>query len=354
VSELPIVDAHQHFWDLERNYLPWLCDEPMIPFRYGDYSALRRSYLPRDYFRDAAGYDVVKTVYVETEWDPQDFVGETRWLQEIIAETGFPHAIVAGARLDAPDVEAVLAGHAAWPRVRGVRHKPRAAPAPEHVQIGARGSMADPAWRRGYALLAKYGLSFDLQTPWWHLSEAAQLARDFPETQIILNHTGLPADRSAAGLAGWRRAMETLAAVPNVALKISGLGQPGEPGRLRATARLCAMRSVFSGSTGACSRAIFRSIACAPTSTRFSPALRGSRATSPRPSSAGFSTATRSGHIASIHEGLHRWASSKRGQPLLRDGNRLKPIEHGGSRTTHGRDGKATSFVGDSDRIAQS
>ena len=31
--ELPIVDAHQHFWDLERNYLPWLCDAEAIPFR---------------------------------------------------------------------------------------------------------------------------------------------------------------------------------------------------------------------------------------------------------------------------------------------------------------------------------
>ena len=229
MSELPIVDAHQHFWDLERNYLPWLCDEPMIPFRYGDYSALRRNYLPRDYFRDAAGHDVVKTVYVETEWDPQDLVGETRWLQEIIAETGFPHAIVAGARLDAPDVEAVLAGHAAFPRVRGVRHKPRAAPSPAEVQIGAPGSMGDPAWRRGYALLDQYRLSFDLQTPWWHLAEAAMLARDFPQTQIILNHTGLPADRSGQGLAGWRQAMQTLASQPNVAVKISGLGQPGQP-----------------------------------------------------------------------------------------------------------------------------
>jgi predicted TIM-barrel fold metal-dependent hydrolase len=229
LSDLPIVDAHQHFWDLERNYLPWLCDEPMIPFRYGDYSALRRSYLPRDYFRDAAGYDVVKTVYVETEWDPQDFVGETRWLQEIIAATGFPHGIVAGARLDHPEVEAVLAGHAAFPRVRGIRHKPRAARSPAEVRIGARGSMDDPAWRRGYALLEKYGLSFDLQTPWWHLAEAAQLARDFPMTQIILNHTGLPADRSAEGLAGWRRAIQTLASEPNVTVKISGLGQVGRP-----------------------------------------------------------------------------------------------------------------------------
>ena len=229
MTGLPIVDAHQHFWDLERNYLPWLCDEPMIPFRYGDYSALRRSYRPQDYLRDAAGHNVVKTVYVETEWDPQDFVGETRWLQEIIAATGFPHAIVAGARLDDPEVEAVLAGHAALPRVRGIRHKPRAAPSPAEVRIGAPGSMGDPAWRRGYALLDRYRLSFDLQTPWWHLAEAAELARDFPDTRIILNHTGLPADRSAEGLAGWRKAMETLAEEPNVAVKISGLGQPGQP-----------------------------------------------------------------------------------------------------------------------------
>jgi predicted TIM-barrel fold metal-dependent hydrolase len=229
MTDLPIIDAHQHFWDLERNYLPWLCDEETVPFRYGDYAALRRSYLPKDYFRDARGHDVVRTVYVETEWDPRDPVGETRWLQEIIAETGFPHAIVAGARLDHPEVERVLAGHAAFPRVRGIRHKPRAAARPAEVQIGAPGSMGDPAWRQGYALLERYGLTFDLQTPWWHLPEAAQLARDVPNTPIILNHTGLPADRSADGLAGWREAMATLAALPNVALKISGLGQPGQP-----------------------------------------------------------------------------------------------------------------------------
>jgi predicted TIM-barrel fold metal-dependent hydrolase len=229
MTGLPIVDAHQHFWDLERNYLPWLCDEPMIPFRYGDYRALRRSYLPEDYLRDAAGHNVVKTVHVETEWDPRDPVGETRWLQEIIAESGLPHAIVAAARLDAPEVDSVLAGHATFARVRGIRHKPRAAAAPAEVRIGAPGSMGDSAWRRGYALLGKYELSFDLQTPWWHLAEAAELARDFPATQIILNHTGLPADRSAEGLAGWRQAMRTLAAEPNVAVKISGLGQPGRP-----------------------------------------------------------------------------------------------------------------------------
>jgi predicted TIM-barrel fold metal-dependent hydrolase len=60
------------------------------------------------------------------------------------------------------------------------------------------------------------------------LSEAARLAADFPATQIILNHAGLPADRSAEGLAGWRAAMATLARQPNVAVKISGIGQRGK------------------------------------------------------------------------------------------------------------------------------
>ena len=229
MTELPIVDAHQHFWDLGRNYLPWLCDQPPIAFRYGDYRALRRNYLPADYFRDAAGHDVVKTVYVETEWDPRDPVGESRWLQEIVENSGFPHGIVAGARLDDPAVETVLAGHAEFPRVRGIRHKPRAAGSPDRVEKNAPGSMGDPAWRRGFALLERYGLSFDLQTPWWHLDEAAALARDFPKTRIILNHTGLPADRSAEALAGWRRALARLAACVNAAVKISGLGQPGRP-----------------------------------------------------------------------------------------------------------------------------
>ncbi len=225
----PIVDAHQHFWDLELNYLPWLCDEPAIPFRYGDYSALRKSYLPADYLRDSAGHNIVKTVHVETEWDPVDPVGETRWLQTVINSSGFPHAIVAQARLDRDDVEAVLAGHAAFAQVRGIRHKPREAGTPDQVEPGAPGSMGDPSWRRGYAMLARHGLSFDLQTPCWHLAEAAELARDFPNTQIILNHTGLPSDRSEQGLAGWREAMRTLAREPNVACKISGLGQPGRP-----------------------------------------------------------------------------------------------------------------------------
>lgn len=228
-ASLDIVDAHQHFWDLERNYHPWLCDPEPIPFRYGDYSRLRRSYMPPDYRRDTAGFAVVKTVHIEAEWDPKTPVAETRWLERVAAEHGLPSACVAQAWLDRADAEEVLAVQAARPLVRGIRHKPRSAASAGEARRGEPGSMDCERWRRGYALLGRHGLSFDLQTPWWHLAAAADLARDFPRTQIVINHTALPSDRSPEGLAGWRDGLERAAACPNVALKISGLGRQGQP-----------------------------------------------------------------------------------------------------------------------------
>ena len=228
-ADLPIVDAHQHFWDLEKNYYPWLCDPEPIPFRYGDYSALKRTYLPPDYRRDIGPNRVVGTVHMEAEWDRADPVAETRWLKGVAAAHGLPSALIGHAEPDRADIADVLAGHARSPLMRGIRHKPAAAARPRDAVRGARGSMDDPRWRAGYALLERHGFSYDLQTPWWHLDAAAELAADFPATTVIVNHTGLPADRSAEALAGWRAALETVAARPNVALKISGLGLPGRP-----------------------------------------------------------------------------------------------------------------------------
>ncbi|BBK29503.1 putative TIM-barrel fold metal-dependent hydrolase [Stella humosa] len=221
-----IVDAHHHFWDAERNYHPWLRDQPPIPFRYGDYSGLRRVYLAPDLLADAAAYDVVGTVYVETEWDPRDPVGEMDYVARLRRESGLPSVAVAQAWLDREDAPALLERLAGFDFVRSVRHKPRANPAPGD---GRPGGMADPAWRAGFAELARNGLRFDLQTPWWHLHEAVDLARAFPDTTIILNHTGLPADRSAQGIADWRAAMAGVAACDNVMVKISGVGVRGQP-----------------------------------------------------------------------------------------------------------------------------
>ncbi len=228
-DSLPIVDAHAHFWDLDAHNYPWLRDPDPIPFRYDDYSAIRHNYLPEDYRRDTRDFTVAGMVHVEAEHDLRDPLGETRWLSDLAARTELPSACVGQAWLDRSDVPEVLAAQAEFPLVRGIRHKPAETDDPRQARRGAPGSMDDPVWRRGYALLAGHGLSFDLQTPYWHLDAAAELAADFPETRMIVNHTGLPADRSAEGLAAWRAALETVAAPDNVALKISGLGRPGRP-----------------------------------------------------------------------------------------------------------------------------
>ena len=223
---MAIVDAHQHFWDPVSHYYPWLNDEPPIAFRYGDYRAVRRRYLPPDYRKDAAPFRVEKSVYVEAEWNPQDPLGEMRYIEQIRVEHGLPTVAVAQAWLDHADAPDILEKQAAVSFVRSVRHKPRANRSPND---SAPGGMMDAKWRAGFAQVARNGLRFDLQTPWWHLGEAARLATAYPDSRIILNHTGLPADRTNEGLRAWKSAMATLATCPNVTVKISGLGQPGAP-----------------------------------------------------------------------------------------------------------------------------
>jgi predicted TIM-barrel fold metal-dependent hydrolase len=205
---LLVADAHFHVWDPQAHYYPWLCDPEPIAFRYGDYSSLRKPYSVADYRADSAGWRVERGVYVEAEWDPRDPLGEMNFIAGV-RKDGFPTVAIAQAWLDRPDCPQILEGQARHAFVRGIRHKPKP------------GMMDDAKWRQGYARLAPLGLHFELQAPWNQLEEAARLAADFPETTLVLNHTGLP---YVEQLGGWRSAMAALAARPNAAAKISGLG----------------------------------------------------------------------------------------------------------------------------------
>ncbi|HET7365545.1 MAG TPA: amidohydrolase family protein [Burkholderiales bacterium] len=219
----PLADAHLHFWDPRTHYYPWLCDPAPIAFRYGDYQALRRPYLPPDYRKDAEQWDVRRTVYVEAEWEPRDPAGEMDFIAGLRGEHGMPSVAVAQAWLDRDDCPAVLDAHAERSFVRGVRHKPRP------------GQMDDARWRTGYARLAGLGLHFELQTPWQELAAAARLADDFPDTTIVLNHAGLPLPGE---LDAWQAAMAGLARCANAAVKISGLGNLDAPRKARVIATL--------------------------------------------------------------------------------------------------------------------
>lgn len=219
-----IIDAHHHLWDLTTGWYPWLTTERPKEMVFGDPAPLARNYLLEDYLADLAGLRLVKSVHVQAALNADDPLAETRWLQSLADRHGFPHGIVASARLEEADVERVLAQQAESANVRGIRQIVSWHAEPRFSFTERPDRMADTAWRRGFGLLAKYGLSFDLLLFPSQLADALALARAFPETQIVLNHTGSPVDRDEAGLARWRRGMEALAAADNVAVKISDLG----------------------------------------------------------------------------------------------------------------------------------
>jgi predicted TIM-barrel fold metal-dependent hydrolase len=220
----PIIDPHHHLWDLGRNRYPWLQARPLAPCLEGDILPIARDYLLENYRDDFQNQNVVKSVHVECGWDPSDPVGETEWLQLLADQEGYPHGIVARATLDAPEVEKILEGHARYKNVRGIRHAVNWHPDPVKTYVNRPDLIRTDAWRHGFSLLKRFGLSFDLQLYPAQMTDAAALARAYPEVLMILNHTGMPVDRDQEGLLRWKQGMRELAEAPNVVVKISGLG----------------------------------------------------------------------------------------------------------------------------------
>lgn len=232
-ADLPIVDAHHHLWDLEGPIrYPWLQGAGHASV-HGDYSRIKRSYLPPEYRRDTALHNVIATVHVEAECDRSQQLAETEWVSRMHAQYGFPNAIVAHAWVDTPNAEEIIAAQKKFPLVRGIRTKPIIASGPDDSVRGQPRSLQDPKWRAGLALLEKYDLSWDLRVPWYHLQEAAEVCREHPNLRVALNHTGYPLDRSKEQLRVWRRGMEALSSCPNVWLKVSGLTVKDQPWTLR-------------------------------------------------------------------------------------------------------------------------
>lgn len=223
MSGLRIVDAHHHLWDLNHIPYPWLRDRPVGPSICGDVTPITDNFTLDRYKSGFGRHQVVKSVHVEAGAEPASAVDETVWLQKIADEHGYPHAIVAKVEMHRPDAQAVIERHVAYPNVRGIRQMIN-----WHTDLSkvyAPENYLDHAlWRENFGLLARYGLSFDLQIYAGQMEQAYGLLRAHPDIPVVIDHAGMPVDRSLEQLKLWKRGLQRLAELDHVRIKLSGLG----------------------------------------------------------------------------------------------------------------------------------
>jgi predicted TIM-barrel fold metal-dependent hydrolase len=210
---MPIVDTHQHLWDLARFQLPWLKGAPKLD----------RSFLMEDYRQATAGLNVVRSVYMEVDVAPSQQAAEADHVLELIRRGTAPlvAAVISG-RPAAEGFATYLARYKDQPAIKGLRRVLHAADTPA-------GHCLDQRFIRGIRLLGEIGLSFDLCMRSAELGDAAKLIDACPGTAFILDHCGNASVR-AQDLSGWKADIGRIAERKNVVCKVSGIVASAAPG----------------------------------------------------------------------------------------------------------------------------
>jgi L-fuconolactonase len=203
------IDAHHHVWDLAVRDQPWTADLP----------TLRRSFALSDVQPALAAHRFDRTVIVQTITVPD----ETPELLSLAVAEPTVAGVVGWVDLTAPDVPTRLAALGAQPggeSLVGIRHQVQEEP--------------DPRWlgradvRRGLAAVADANLVYDLLVRPPQLPAAVETVAALPELRFVLDHAGKP-DIAHGGIDPWRAHVAELGALPNVAVKLSGLVTEADP-----------------------------------------------------------------------------------------------------------------------------
>ena len=266
------LDAHHHFLDTSRNgstFQKFL--SKLVP---------NFSYLADDYRRDVidplekAGIKFQGSVHMECI--PDNGLDEANWIAD--SSSSGIKGIVASCDL-AQDISIVgneLEKLSQIDRVKGVRWildcvgKFDGGKNATHIATtrhdgidylrgseGGYDGQAVPAFEKGFALLEKFNLTFDLQCASSQLVAASKLCARHPNIKVVIDHLGKPRTLLGADteenrkniyvdeseLAVWREGMKCMAKNKNVYVKISMLGYV-IPGWTRTEARIELMKSL--------------------------------------------------------------------------------------------------------------
>jgi L-fuconolactonase len=200
-----IIDAHHHLWDPAARAYPWLAGDALTPIRRRyDVTMLRVR-------ASAAGVD--RTVLVQTVSDMAETVD---FLAVADANRDLIGGVVGWVDLTdgTADALARLRKSRGGDLLVGIRHQAQDEPDPDwlgraDVLVGIRAVVAD-------------GLVYDLLVQPRQLPAAIELARQVPAGRFVLDHAAKPPIADGA-TQPWAGLVRELAALPNVAVKLSGL-----------------------------------------------------------------------------------------------------------------------------------
>jgi predicted TIM-barrel fold metal-dependent hydrolase len=202
---IPIIDTHQHLIYPDQWPYSWTAGIAQLAgkaFRYTDYQ------------QAIAGTGISQAIFMETAPDDPHFRDETKFVYELAAQ---PSSIIAGVIASCRPEE--KEGFERY--VESIRH-PKLVGLRRILHVMPDELSASSHFAENLRLLPKFGLTFDLCFLARQLPAALALARRCENVQFILDHCGVP-DVAAQAFDPWRENIRALAALPNVACKISGV-----------------------------------------------------------------------------------------------------------------------------------
>jgi len=221
----PIVDTHQHLWDLKKFTLPWLAKN----------ESLKNDYLPSDYAEATAKLctfklggqslpgKIVKSVYMEVDVDPSQQNHEAEYVIELCkaGKTPTMAAVISG-RPASDEFKKYITAYKGNKYVKGLRQV-------LHGDGTPKGYCLDPKFIKGVQLLGELGMSYDICIRPGELLDASKLIDSCPDTRFILDHCG-NANVQAKDHSQWKRDIAEVAKRKQVVCKVSGIIASGKPG----------------------------------------------------------------------------------------------------------------------------
>ena len=209
---LPIIDTHQHLWDLTKFNLPWTAGA----------ASLNRSFVMKDYLEATRGAGVVKAIYMEVDVVPEQQVKEAEYVLGLCHTSDNPTvAAVISGRPGLPGFRDYITRYKTAPEIRGIRQV-------LHGPSTPRGYCLEPTFVKDIQFLGEIGKSFDLCMRSPELKDGARLVDQCPGTRFILDHCGNP-NVQATDLSEWKWDLADLAKRQNVIGKVSGILASAKP-----------------------------------------------------------------------------------------------------------------------------